>query len=335
MVSPREFRGIKPALTTAERIAAAGRFNWIEHYPGFWLPATWSLDNDRFPNYTDPDFLDKAGGEMVGSVEGEDGKEITRRPRVLGVDPRDVLRLRGLTQPDKRAWGAWLGGFANDRPLKRGWPDLEHIADRTYSTARFKYLTPIWRQKIIALMTALDDVEDQLSTILWIVGWVAKKWIPKPLLGGLDKVKKVNDSLDCAGKALGGVGVGRGGKSDYMECIAAKQRRARAAIAQKKGLLAWLRSNWGQLLEAAQASGTWTDVGIQLGPIMAVVEDGWWGGMNSAATGYSELIDLVIPGYREFDLMVGREVPKWLDKNFFQPLKAVDWESIESDPFQF
>lgn len=357
MVRARTIPGIKPTLAAAGRIAIGGRINWMEHYPGFFLPTSWTLDLGRFPDYTDLNFLDKAGGEMMGFVKDEDGVEIARRPRVLGVDPRDVIRLRGLTQPTKQAWGAWLGAFQDDNRLRRGWPDLEHVADRMYTTARFKYLTPIWRQKIIALATELDDIEDQLSTILWIVGWVAKKWIPKPLLPALNKTRAVADSLDCAGKTLAGIGPARVAKSDYVECMRRRNRRAKQILKQKKGLLAWLRNNYGQTLEAAQASGTWTDVGIVLGPIMNVVEDGWWGMVQTSLSTPSIVLEVLEEPERTITEEGARRLyapdaiekagPNYLikqafrntwtelDKIFFEPMRAVDLESLEDDPFEF
>ena len=331
--------------------------NWAEIYPGFWLPQGWAIDKDRFPDYTALGYIDKAAGELVGTVE-VDGEEIeARRPKVLGVDPRDVIRLRRLTQPSKQAWGTWLGGFANDRPLKRGWSDLEQIADSMYSTARFKHLTPLWRQAIISIMTEIDDIEDQLGTILWIVGWIGKKWIPKPLLPALEKTRDLTDALDCAGKSLAGMGPAYTAKTDYVECVNDKRRRAKRKLKQKKGLLAWLRKNYGPVLEAAQATGTWVDVGIVLGPIMAVVEDGWWGAMQTALNTPSIILEALEEPKRTITEEAARRLyapdaieragPSYilkqalqntyttLDSVFFKPVRAVDWGSIESDPFEF
>ena len=249
--------------------------NWYEPLPGFWLPNTWVADRSRWPDYTSPEYF----------------RLIEEAP-----DVGAMIVLRGIGEPARRAWGAWLGAFKADKPLTRGWPDLEIIADKMYDTARYKFLVPAWKQAMTKLITEIDDIEDQLSTLLWVAEWVTRKWIPIPpkLLNTAESITK---SVDCAGKLLAGVDPFRGLKSSYAECIAAQKRKTRKAREQKAGLLAWFRDNWGRLLEAAQATGTWFEVGIVLGPIFAWIDEGMWGVVAKSPEISNVTAEALFPGY--------------------------------------
>lgn len=251
--------------------------NWYEALPGFWLPLGWPWTEAEWPDYTDPDF-ERALHDLP--------------------DPTEIIRFRGYGQPSPRAWGAWLSAFNNDRPLTRGWGELEWIAGKMYETARYKYLVPAWRRAIVKVVTELDDLEDQVSTILWAAEWVTRKVIPLPphLLNRMDQVRR---TLDCGEKILAGITPFRGGKSEYANCLRDQQRAKERAKAQRAGLLAWFRENWGRLLEAAQATGQWFDVGIVLGPIYAWIEEGVWGLAMRTTDNYLIAVDALMPGYRE------------------------------------
>ena len=251
--------------------------NWREALPGFWLPNSWAHDESRWPDYTDDGYI----------------RAIEDTP-----DISDVIRLRGLGQPTSQQWGAWLGAFNADRAIKQQTEFLAIIADRKYESARYVYLVPAWRRKMVEIATEIDDIEDQVSTILWVAETVARKWIPIPpkLLNAGAKLSK---SLDCGGKLLTQVTPLRGGKSEYAECLNELVRSKKRSKEQKAGLLAWFQDNWGRLLEAAQATGTWFDIGIVLGPIMAYIDEGMWGAIKAEQEHTWMRIDAVIPGFKQ------------------------------------
>ncbi len=251
--------------------------NWYEALPGFWIPFTKAWDPQRWPDYTTPGYADV----------------LEQHP-----DIENLIRFRGTTMPAKREWGAWLGAFTGDKKLSWSERFVGPVADRMYDTARWKYLVPAWRQAITKVIGKLDDVEDQLTTILWIAEWISRKVIPLPksLMNRADRVRR---TLDCSEKVLAGVTLFRSGKSDYADCLKKKSRDLEHAKNQRAGLLAWFKANWGRLLEAAQATGTWFDVGIVLGPIMGWIEEGMWGLAQKTTDNYLIAVDALMPGYRE------------------------------------
>lgn len=251
--------------------------NWYEPIPEFWLPVDWIYDPARWPNYAT---------ELIAS-------------RLEELDEfSELFRLRGYGDPDKRAWGAWLGSLGCDRPLRRGWPALEVIADRMYDTARYKYLVPAWRRQMTAWITYLDNIEDQISTILWLIELLGKKVAPIPP-GALSLADDVRKYLDAAEKALALTPGGRAGKVEWrkrQQETARQKREARGRIAM---LMLWVRQNYTKLIEAAQATGTWFDVGIILGPIMGWIDEGLWGLGAKTLDNYLVAVDALAPGYRE------------------------------------
>ncbi len=250
---------------------------WYEPLPGFFLPVTFAYDPARWPDYTTPDVS-----------------------RLLEMDPElsDVLRLRGWGQPSGRAWATWLRSREADRQVRRGWDELEMIADKMYDSARYVYLVPYWRRAITRIITELDDVQDQLTTILWALETVARKWIPVPpkLLDGL---RHVDTSLDCATGILAGATLFRTSKSSYQACLDEADQKRKQGRKKAAGAVAWLQENWGNLLQAAQATGTWFDVGIVLGPIMAWIDEGLWGVASKTVDNYLIAADALLPGYAD------------------------------------
>ena len=283
--------------------------NWYQPLPGFWLPATWVADRTRWPDYTDPGYI----------------RFLEEAP-----DVGAMLVLRGAGQPSKRAWGAWLTAFNNDKPLTRGWADLELIADKKYDTARYQYLVPAWKQAMTKLITEIDDLEDQLSTIMWVAEWVTRKWIPIPPKL-LNTAQTINTSVDCAGKLLAGVDPFRGLKSAYAECIAAQRRKSTAARAQKSGLLAWFKDNWGRLLEAAQATGTWGEVGIVLGPIFAWIDEGMWSLVSKSPEISNVAAESLFPGYGAAVQAATTDLMQRLEQAWDDTWQQVDFEEFDAD----
>lgn len=244
--------------------------HWIECQPGFWLPR--SIECYQFPLYDDwnPDLPDWT----------------------------EIVNLAGVGRPPSWAWGAWYTAQKADRPLKID-PGLAHaIAVRSYDSQRFVHIIPAWRRQLIEYVTAVDDIEDQVSTIAWLAETVLNKVIPIPR-GVLSNVTQLRKMLDQLESTLSIVPLSRTSKSEY----ASKQRELRAAKRTARGNLArlasWLRENWGNLLEAGQASNTWFDVGIVLGPIMGYIEGGIWDLASRTIDNYVVAADALLPGFRD------------------------------------
>jgi hypothetical protein len=244
--------------------------NWIEIYPGFTLPR--NILAAQFPEYGDfdPDL----------------------------PDPLELLRLPWTDPIPKWAWAAWSAAERLDK-LPTMDPDLlQALAWKKYGSARYVYLVPAWRRYLTSIATDIDDIEDQLSTILWILELLGKKIIPVPpgVLRGGDAIRR---ALDDAQDVLNFSGVARSDKSLWRE----KQRKRRASVREARTrtakLAQWLAANYGRLLEAAQATGTWFDFGIVLGPIFGYIDEGIWGLANKTLDNYLIAADTVLPGYRE------------------------------------
>lgn len=281
--------------------------NWWEPLPGFWLPRSWTYEKDRWPDYT-ADYVEARLASMP---------EVT-----------DVLKFRGYGEVSGRAWGAWNGSYNNDKPLKRGWPELERIADKLYDKARYIYLVPAWRRAIVNLLGELDDAEDQLSTILWVAETVSKKWIPLPksLMNRADQLRK---TLDCSEKVLAGITPFRGSKAEYGNCLKEIAKQKEAKQRQRAGLIAWFQDNWGRLLEAAQATNQWFDIGIVLGPIMGFIEEGLYGLAYKTVDNYLVAVDAYMPGYREDFHRNARELSDSVERTLAPLFAPVNYEAID------
>jgi hypothetical protein len=284
--------------------------NWYEALPNFWLPNGWEWTEEEYPDYTAPEYV----------------RALSDTP-----DIGDIIKLGPPSQASRQAWGAWLGGFENDRKIKRGWAELEDCARAKYEAARYRYLVPAWRRALVEIVTDLDDIEDQLSTILWVLESVTKKLVPVPP-GWLDVVRRSTDSLDCAGKLLAGVTPFRGSKSNYAECLAQVGRDRGKMRQQRAGLLAWFQDNWGRLLEAAQASNTWFDVGIVLGPIMAYIDEGLWGLTEKTAENYLLSADALFPGYAAWAAETDAAIAAAIERAWDETWGAIPpdrWDDVE------
>lgn len=276
--------------------------NWYTPLPGFWLPNDWDWTEDDFPDYTADAYV-----------------------RAL-TDPvawDDLIKLGPMPQATRQAWGAWLGAWGCDRQLKRGWPMLESIARIRYETARYKYLVPAWERAIVEAATELDDIEDQISTILWILETIAKKWIPIPP-GILGIARQTARTLDCA-QALAARATGfRAGKSKYVDCLSEVAKKKATMRATHYTLVGWLQENYGKILEAAQASNTWTDFGLVLGPLFAWLEEGAWGLIKEGAEGYNTGLEALYPGYIDKQKRIGREIDEAIQKSWEETWGSID-----------
>lgn len=248
--------------------------NWVEVLPRFWIPRTWTWDRVRWPDFTDPDYI----------------RWLEEAP-----DFANMLKLRGLGQPTPKERRIWYGARRADEPIPNFIETLAAVADRAYDSARYIYIVPSWKRQITRLLNEIDDIEDQLSTILWIAEIVSRKWIPIPQ-GLLSTAQRANTALDCAGKVLGGVIPGRLAKADYIECLKGITEGKRKKREAKAGLVAWFQENWGRLLEAAQATGEWFEIGIVLGPIWAWIDEGMFGVIKQTPQIANVTAEVLLPG---------------------------------------
>jgi hypothetical protein len=283
--------------------------NWIECQPDFWLPT--DMDCSKWPAYDDIE-------ERTFDLPNAD----------------QILQLGDLGRVPAWAWRAWGGSFKADKKPTFDVGLQQLIAERLYQQKRFRALVPVWRQWLIKAVTSIDDIEDQVSTILWIAEILTKK-IP-PLRGvDLGAAQKLNRLLDDVERGIAGVTPFRGAKAEWRdrhrEAIQTK-RRARTRLAK---LVVWLQQNWGRLLEAAQATGTWFDVGIVLGPVMGFIEEMQWGLAKATVDNYLIATDALLPGYRDSFYETAERYGDWIDKNVFDPITTVDWDEIDDDPFEF
>lgn len=279
--------------------------NWTEALPNFWLPNAVAYDPARWPNYTAVDL------EQL----------LTETPNA-----ESLLVLRGTTRPEPRQWGAWLSTFNNDKPMR--WIESFHgpIADRMYDSARYKFLVPAWRRAIARLVGEIDDLEDQVTTILWVLEWISRKVVPIPP-ALLNRADKLRHSMDCAERLIAGITPFRGFKAEYANCKRNLTIRQRSHRTKKAQLLQWFRDNWGRLLEAAQATGIWFDVGIILGPIMGWIEEGMWGVARKTTDNYLIAVDALAPGYRDSFWTAADELSQAIDNAWEQSWGSIDWDN--------
>lgn len=135
--------------------------------------------------------------------------------------------------------------------------------------------TPDWRNKMVRVMTALDNAEDIISTMSWIFGPYIEK--TGKLGRGLVKgAKGASDTINFINKFLRGPELTRKAKHKYMDDrkMNAKTRVMRNAPKSKAGK--WLNDNIGRLFQAAQASESLTGVGLQIGTIYGTLENAFF-----------------------------------------------------------
>ena len=242
--------------------------NWFECRPGFTIPN--NVQCSQYAPYDDLDINLPEFGDVI----------------VIG----DMFRV------PKWAWGTWYDAQRRDVIPKLSPGLLTAIADRTYEAQRYKAMVPEWRRWMVEALTEIDDIEDQVSTVLWMVELVGRKFLPIPR-GVLSSANKVRRMLDDASNLLAGVQLSRKSKAEWKARQADIRRQKRKARSKLAKLMIWMKQNYGRLLEAGQATNTWFDVGIVLGPIFAFIEEGVWSLVAKTRDNYLIGVDAFIPGY--------------------------------------
>lgn len=224
------------------------------------------------------DFTDPAPANVVRIPEWDD---------VLQITPRRAVSSRA-----RKAWTEYMRAHElTDVPVSQLRQRLDPIYDAgdqvagisadeldTILDGREKYQAlrgsaiPGWRQQMIKVLTVLDNVEDQVSTIEWATRPVTRLWAPTKWLSRV--ARRTNDVISDVESVLAGPSIAKFRAKD--RAARANRRTARAASG-KAGKLAQfvqaLGSNKGQILEAGQAMHTWTGYGIQLGAIFGALEE--------------------------------------------------------------
>jgi hypothetical protein len=273
--------------------------NWYELHPGFVIPR--NIDPSQFPPYTDfdPDL----------------------------PDPLDLIVLPWRDPIPAWGWAVWHAAQRTDR-LPRLRPDLlQAIAWRKYGSARYIALVPQWRRVLNELANEIDDIEDQVSTIIWLAELLGRKVLPIPpgVFGAADKLRH---TLDAAQDVLRASVLTRSSKAEFREKVREQRAKVRNARTRLARVIQWLSDNYGRILEAAQATGTWLDFGIILGPIFGYIEEGVWGLAQKTLDNYLTAVDAFLPGYSEDFYANARQLNEqlelWLADKFEQVFQSAE-----------
>ncbi len=230
---------------------------------------------------------------------------------------QDVIHIRPraeLTREDRRIWKRYLKTtaqkFTTVADLRAGISDAEKslleaqgiTPDKLETLLRGRQIyqdirrsqIPEWRRKIVQVLTKLDNVQDQISTILWITDPITRRWGPTRVASTI--AHRVGDLISDIERAMAGPlmpgyrTIGRGAAAKRTPIGASHSVRAtdRKHVATqtpqssrqqtgKGGILQravkWLQKSQGHLLEAGQALDTWVGVGISLGTIFGALEE--------------------------------------------------------------
>lgn len=223
--------------------------------------------------------------------------KILPRPEVGRDDyikARAVLKAAGAWDTDRARMNASLdearrtGRIASADELARA----QDVARRRAAALEMQRSeVPAWRQKIIRVLTAADNVEDVVSTL---------ERISRPIQAAIPGGKVIGGALRAASRGLDKIQtvlrgpsiVGRRAKHMTAEQRAANARKRTAKSGKLAKAAAWLGKNYGALLEGGQAAETLLGYGIAIGPLFGALEEtqdravmsAWHAGKWAAAT---------------------------------------------------
>ncbi len=237
-----------------------------------------------------------AGPERAPVVTAAPAQKSTEPPGPIRLPEwNEVLRLQPreqLTPQDRRAWNAYLAQESRKAlPVatlrERITPEqLANLQAAGLTSAKLEQLLrgrqlhedmqrseiPEWRQKLVRLLTQLDNIEDQVSTVLWVTDPLTRRWAPTRAIS--EVAHRTTDAVSNIQQAIAGPALY---KALAKSKAARKNKRSSRSVTGKLGNLqraaGWLKTNQGRLLEAGQALETWTGVGISLGPIFGAMEE--------------------------------------------------------------
>ena len=292
------------------RVRKAPFVPFQEVLPGFFIPGNWAYDANKWPDYSAPDYI-----------------------RFFDDPPNisDVIVFLDYGKIEPKAWGAWFGAQQQQRTLPTFWPDLDRIARARYESARYVYLVPAWKRTITKVITDIDNIEDQISTILWVTEIALRKFVPLPDRF-LAAARRVETSLDCAQKFLAGASPAKSLKPQYADCLRQVQRKKEERARHANALVAWLAENQYRLIEAAQATGTWFEVGIVLGPIMAWIDEGIFGLGKSTVLHGTLNAEALKPGYYEATKYTWEKLSDKIEETWLETWDNANFKETQYDP---
>src|SRR6266545_1018718 len=134
---------------------------------------------------------------------------------------------------------------------------------------------PEWRETLVGVVTALDNVQDIVATAAWLGGPLLRSMGRLgPWLHG--EVQATATALGTLERGIGGPLPGGRAKHEHMNQRRADARRRTGVIGGLQRGMEWFGRSQGHLLEAAQASDTLFGVGLTLGAMMGALEETYW-----------------------------------------------------------
>jgi hypothetical protein len=251
------------------------------------------------------------GGEYIAQAAdwwaGEAVEAFGAAPRALGrindsmnSTIQNTLGIPGAPPPPDEKRPHAQAGFApgDDGFLVQvpGWQDIFQFnndsmfsdrdkKDRTADAreAMERSPTPPNLQEIGVLLTALDDVQDEVATLA-IVMKIAQKLAGRriPGIGKVSTTAEALSAIYALSNVATGSGIpGKGGKRRLHEKGKHSKNGLRGKWNQFKRVTK-LKVGIGAILEGLQATDSMFGVGIQLGGIMGFLQDGFWGTVRGA-----------------------------------------------------
>jgi len=231
-----------------------------------------------------PEEYDKRTFHDIWLGKKQDYGEGIGPPERKLIEPPD-LKGTGLTVPE------WRRGLRDEIPSWR----LSDIK-KEKQKKKEKYLamladpSPRIARNAAGILTALDDVQDALSTIACI-GMIGAAVIGGPIaaaiLGPLGLILGASTLLNLVNpfsrirKAGGGVGTGRAGKKrvEAQTNHNPFSKQAKVTLARR---ISKFRPSTGNVIEALQTTDQVFGVGISIGPIMGFIQGAISGVIRSA-----------------------------------------------------
>jgi hypothetical protein len=139
--------------------------------------------------------------------------------------------------------------------------------------------SPAWLQNIGTAMTAVDDVQDQLSTVS-MLGRVGAATFPKLMakwaVPAVGAVMTVNDILNLFTNVLMSP-INAITKKDYLRRMTLSNPKTNMAKVKHSIKVKKIWPNKGEIIEGLQATNTWFGIGLSLGGIMGAIQDSFVG----------------------------------------------------------
>lgn len=260
------------------------------------------------------------------------------------------LGARPVTSPPLPAWDSIIHVAPRYRFTRAEYDELraadrEHrppnltdeavaaLASRqAYIDAQANSALPEWRKSLVKTLTTLDNIQDQISTVVWLTGPIIDR-LGKKAKAAHAVVDETGDAINFMQSIIAGPTPGRSGKNRRALARTANARTKGGVIGALQKGIGWLQKNQGHLLEAAQATDTWFGVGISLGSVFGAIEETYW---RTGEQAYYEALTALnvasaaLPGMsseaKAHQLQLADSyAQKGIDAALPPPLQLVDW----------